>query len=294
MRYSCKVCGEIIDSTASFCPYCGSPCNKEQAVWIDISDDPSAQTPVITDTNNPRKILLIIAACIFSVTAILLILFLLRTGRNHLIPVTPSTTSSSETVAASFPEIASSSESSSIDEISDIESIDSADTDEPLTAQTTLTAPNDLDNYHEISFQSGRASSILERVNELYHYEPERAFDGDSVTSWQEGNKKTDGQGEWLELSTGHACKIKYMTLYLGNWRDKNRYEGNNRPTELQIDIGDETFTLQFDDVMKPHYVIFSKPVYASKIRFTFKKVKIGTNGDNDCCISEVRAFGPA
>ena len=305
MHYTCKVCGEVINTPSSFCPYCGSPCIIEQSDMIDITDESNSQTSFVTDANKPSNTLRIIIACVFSISAILIILFLLIRRRNSPISVTPFTTSSSEivassfpetvpseTVASSFPEIASSSEFSSIDDVSVIESIDATASDEPLTAQTTLTAPDDLDNYHEISFRSGNASSILDRVNELYHYEPERAFDGDTVTSWQEGNKKTDGQGEWLELSTGNPCNIKYITLYLGNWRDKKRYEGNNRPTELQIDIGDKTFLLQFDDVMKPHYVIFSKPVIVSRIRFTFTKIKVGTNGDHDCCISEVRAFG--
>lgn len=162
---------------------------------------------------------------------------------------------------------------------------------EVLSAYVSLTPPDDVENYHRVLFTSGNASSVLDRVNDLYHYEPSRAFDGDQITSWQEGNKKSDGQGEWLELYFKERKSVKYITICLGNWRDSERYKSNNRPKEMQIRLGEMTFTVQFTDVMKPQYITFSEPVEADYIRFIITDVVVGTNGAHDCCISEVYAY---
>ena len=270
MQIRCKVCGETVVDTALFCPYCGAPIKKRGS--------------------KPNNVPLI--ACICSLCFIIIIGSLIQIFRQH----TPVTDTSSGTSPAAHSADTNSSKAVSLDTSSDTayakESVTSTSGNvTALTAEPSLIIPDDINDYHRVSFTSGDASSILERVNELYHYEPSRAFDDDAITSWQEGNKKTDGQGEWLELHMKESKPIKYLTLYLGNWRDSERYEGNNRPAELRISLGDTSFIVRFADVMKPQYVTFSKPIETDSIRFTITDVVVGTNGDHDCCISEVCAY---
>lgn len=273
MKIICKVCDNTYDSSKPVCPYCGNFNSDTSNSWNIDTDDliiPHNGPVKPGSTNNIRLILL---TCVICVSVILC--FVLWIVRNH-------------SSSASDPDPVDSSLSTSS---ADSSCLSKSPEESPLTATVSLTMPESLDNYHKVYFESGDASSILEKVNELYHYEPSRAFDDDTVTSWQEGNKNSDGEGEWLEVHTKEYCQIKYLTLYLGNWRDKNRYDSNNRPTELRIDIGEESVSLTFSDVMKPQYVSFSRPVTANSIRFTIQTVKVGTNKDHDCCISEIRAY---
>ena len=283
MQVTCKVCGESIEDSCQFCPYCGVAHEQVGNAWKDV---PTPIYPTQTDRRTVN-LPLIVGTVVISFTIILGSIFWIIRQKNSQISPAPNPSSESDTVSPA--ESDSDTLSETITPSGEVSSTAGSVTE--LTAKASLTVPGDIDNYHKVSFTSGDSSSVLERVNDLYHYEPSRAFDNDPITSWQEGNKKSDGQKEWLELHMKERKPIKYITLCLGNWRDASRYDGNNRPKELEIKLGGMTFSVQFDDVMKPQYVTFSKPIEADSIRFTITDVVVGTNGDHDCCISEVYAY---
>lgn len=293
MQVTCKVCGESIDDSCQFCPYCGVAHEQVGSEWNNVPTPPITTDGTDRDVRRSVNIPLIVGAVVISFTVILgSIFWIIRQKNSQAIPVLDpspaSDTASPASDTVSPTESDSDALSGTLTPSGEVSSTGSATA---LTAEVSLTMPDDIDNYHKVSFTSGDSSSVLERVNDLYHYEPSRAFDNDPITSWQEGNKKTDGQGEWLELHMNERKPIKYITLCLGNWRDAARYASNNRPTELNIKLGGKIFAVKFEDVMKPHYVTFSKPVEADSIRFTIAEVVVGTNGDHDCCISEVYAY---
>lgn len=287
MQVTCKVCGESIDDSCQFCPYCGVAHEQVGSEWNNVPTPPIKIDGTDRDARRSVNIPLIVGAVVISFTVILgSIFWIIRQKNSQVIPV-PDPSPASDTVSPT--ESDSDALSGTLTPSGEVSSTTGSAT--ALTAEVSLTMPDDIDNYHKVSFTSGDSSSVLERVNDLYHYEPSRAFDNDPITSWQEGNKKTDGQGEWLELHMNERKPIKYITLCLGNWRDAARYASNNRPTELNIKLSGKIFAVKFEDVMKPHYVTFSKPVEADSIRFTIAEVVVGTNGDHDCCISEVYAY---
>ena len=287
MQVTCKVCGESIDDSCQFCPYCGVAHEQVGSGWNNVPTPPIKIDGTDRDARRSVNIPLIVGTVVISFTVILgSIFWIIRQKNSQVIPV-PDPSPASDTVSPT--ESDSDALSGTLTPSGEVSSTTGSAT--ALTAEVSLTMPDDIDNYHKVSFTSGDSSSVLERVNDLYHYEPSRAFDNDPITSWQEGNKKTDGQGEWLELHMNERKPIKYITLCLGNWRDAARYASNNRPTELNIKLSGKIFAVKFEDVMKPHYVTFSKPVEADSIRFTIAEVVVGTNGDHDCCISEVYAY---
>lgn len=270
MKVICKECGEQFDDSVSFCPYCGIPLEKGSNKFPDTRDK--------KNTFDTKYTPLIAGICFLSLVAILGCFFWVLRQYHSVTDAASATSPAANDTVSSM--------AATVNSVSS-----TANNAAELTAKTSLTMPNDIDNYHKVSFSSGDASSVLERVNDLYHYEPGRACDNDPVTSWQEGNKNSDGQNEWLELHLEESRPIKYIALCLGNWRDISRYEGNNRPTEMRITLGGTSFTVQFADVMERQYITFSEPVETDSIRFTITDVVVGTNGDHDCCISEVTAY---
>lgn len=280
MQVICKVCGASIEGSSQYCPYCGAAYENVKETWNDIPDPMDKKYEPTQNVRRSINIPLIACAGLISFAIILgSIIWILR--QYNSVKNTSGDTSFTISAADNISGITDTTEV-----VSSTEGGVTA-----LIAEVSLTVPDDLDTYHKVSFISGDASSVLERVNELYHYEPSRAFDGDQITSWQEGNKTSDGQGEWLELHMNGKRPIKYITLCLGNWRDSKRYESNNRPREMQIRLGGMTYTVHFSDIMKPQYVTFSKPVETDSIRFIITDVVVGSNGDHDCCISEVYAY---
>lgn len=144
--------------------------------------------------------------------------------------------------------------------------------------------------YETLTFTTAYASSTLEPESSEYHYEPFRAIDGDLITSWQEG-APGDGTGEKLTLSFEKPEPVKYLCLYVGNWRDSERFYNNNRPATMTIEIGDGEYEVSFKDEMSRWYVVFDEPVETKMITFRADTVYNGATS-SDLCISEVFAYG--
>ncbi len=146
-------------------------------------------------------------------------------------------------------------------------------------------------NYKKLVFaEEAKATSVLDPESSEIYYDPERAIDGDIITSWQEG-ADGDGSGESLTVIFTQIETVNYICLYPGNWRDTERFYNNNRPKTMLISAGGAEYEVSFPDGMICWYIVFSNPIETDKITFQTTSVYRGTVS-NDLCISEVIAYG--
>lgn len=164
-------------------------------------------------------------------------------------------------------------------------------------------ALNKISNkYKWIRFDNANASSELPSEYDsatgiTYYHGAENAIDGTLRYSWQEG-ATGNGVDEVLTLGFNREKKIKFLALYLGNWReDKDMYNVNYIPSILDLYVNGEYIdSLHFNLEKEVHYVVFDDMVNIKEISLSIKESKPG-KGDNlnaDCCIAEVCAFGKA
>lgn len=156
--------------------------------------------------------------------------------------------------------------------------------------------------YKWIRFDNAKASSELPSEYDsttgiTYYHGAENAIDGTLRYSWQEG-AVGNGVDEVLTLAFNRENKIKFLALYLGNWReDKDMYNVNYIPSILDLYVnGEYVDSLHFNLEKEVHYVVFDDMVNIKEISLSIKESKPG-KGDNlnaDCCIAEVCAFGKA
>ena len=145
------------------------------------------------------------------------------------------------------------------------------------------------DNGYLLFVDSAEGSSELVQSDPTINNSPIRAFDGDVASSWQEG---ADGFGEGQSITArfNEPVSVACMKLRLGNWKSEEAYQRNGRPQTLQIDLGGQSYTIEFPDEMKEHYVVFSEPMpNVDSVVFT-----IGQTYNSyfpDCCISEIEFF---
>lgn len=116
------------------------------------------------------------------------------------------------------------------------------------------------------------------------------AFDGQSVTSWQEG-VDGDGIGEYVGISFDREYQVEVITLLLGNHRSDSWYVKNNTPKTLTINLSGQVFQVTFPKEKTEFAVVLSSPVAASDIRLTIDSVYSGTEY-TDTIIAEVGVYG--
>lgn len=116
------------------------------------------------------------------------------------------------------------------------------------------------------------------------------AFDGDNVTSWQEG-VEGDGRGEYVGVSFDREYQVEAVTFVLGNHRRDDLYIRNNVPRTLAINLDGQVFEVTFPKEMLEQVVVFSRPVPASSIRVTIQDVYPGTEY-TDTVIAEIGVYG--
>ena len=118
-------------------------------------------------------------------------------------------------------------------------------------------------------------------------------LDGKDETSWQEGVDGV-GIGEQLTFQFNKECKVRYLSLKLGNWRNSDYYWKNNRPRTLEITTNNgTTATITFPDEQKECWVEFSEDCPASDINIMIKDVYEGTSSKwNDTCIAGIEFYG--
>lgn len=146
----------------------------------------------------------------------------------------------------------------------------------------------DFSKYKKISVVSAEQSSMA--YSENYDYSANSAADGDISTSWQEGLDGL-GEGAGIKLSFDKPHKIRYMVLYLGNWRSDSMWDQNARPACLTINLGDnQNKNVDFSDEKKAFCLSFDEPVEASFVSLYIHKAYGGSRW-NDNCISEVEFY---
>lgn len=151
-----------------------------------------------------------------------------------------------------------------------------------------VSEPGDFEDYYKLSVKDASASSVISQ--EGTDNGAKKAVDGNEKTSWQEG-VSGDGIGESLHLELEKPYHIKYMSFKLGNWNSAEYYDGNNRPKELELTVGDVTQTITFPDGKTEYWVEFSEECLASKVDVVIGSVYEGSQWD-DTCIAEIGVYG--
>lgn len=146
----------------------------------------------------------------------------------------------------------------------------------------------DFSSKPKYNFIDASASSVVSQAG--YDNSAMVAVDGLLETSWQEG-VSGNGEGQYLEIYLDNEHPVKYLVLYLGNWRSYDWFYDNNRPQSLTIQIGDYTTTQEFADGQIIHCIELSQPIQASRVRLTINSVYGGRDWQ-DTCIAEVMAYG--
>lgn len=159
-----------------------------------------------------------------------------------------------------------------------------------ITARLTA-SPSSLSSYGKLSVQNASATSVVDQ--EGHDNSANMVLDGKDETSWQEGVDGV-GIGEQLTFQFNKECKVRYLSLKLGNWRNSDYYWKNNRPRTLEITTNNgTTATVTFPDEQKECWVEFSEDCPASDINIMIKDVYEGTSSKwNDTCIAGVEFYG--
>ena len=134
------------------------------------------------------------------------------------------------------------------------------------------------------------ASSYIVQTDSQIDNSAWSAFDGDNVTSWQEG-VEGNGNGEYIGISFDREYQVEAITFLLGNHRRDDLYIRNNVPKTLTINLDGQLFEVTFPKEMLEQVVEFSKPVPASSIRVTIQDVYPGTEY-TDTVIAEIEVYG--
>lgn len=153
-----------------------------------------------------------------------------------------------------------------------------------------LVNPDEIDfsKYQKIIPVSTEQNSIKE--SDTYDYSAKSAVDGDSSTSWQE-NEDSTGETTGIQINFDKSHKVRYLVLYLGNWRSDQLWEYNARPKTLTIQIGDsQKKEVEFSNDKKKFCLFFEEPIDASYISMHIAASYEGSRW-NDNGISEVEIY---
>lgn len=139
---------------------------------------------------------------------------------------------------------------------------DNTDTlDEIKTTYTRITEKQVTNSY---------ASTTIEQ--DLVVNKPIFVFDNNDTTNWQEG-ASGPGIGEYIDFNFDKAYPVEYMTFKLGNWKTEEYYNGNYRPKTLQINSGNNQWSITFADAKQEFLVQLNPEVNMNNIRITIQDV---------------------
>lgn len=146
----------------------------------------------------------------------------------------------------------------------------------------------DFSQYQKIVPVSTEQNSI--KQSDTYDYSAQSTVDGDISTSWQE-NENGTGETTGIQLNFDGNHKVRYLVLYLGNWRSDQLWEYNARPKNLTIQVGDsQTKDVEFSNEKKKFCLSFEEPLDASHISIYITSAYEGSRWD-DNGISEVEVY---
>lgn len=175
-------------------------------------------------------------------------------------------------------------------EVDETEKQDAAQEETPKQERFQLVNPDEIDfsQYQKVVPVSTEQNSIKE--SDTYDYSAQSAVDGDSSTSWQE-NEENTGETTGIRINFDGNHKVRYLVLYLGNWRSDQLWEYSARPKTLTIQVGDnETKDIEFSDEKKKFCLSFEEPIDASYISMYIADSYEGSRW-NDNGISEVEIY---
>ena len=138
--------------------------------------------------------------------------------------------------------------------------------------------------------QPASAQADSQKQSEEEDYSGSRLIDGDQATSWQEGEEGT-GEGKGVTISLEGSHQVRYLVLYLGNWKSDELWRYNARPQSLAIQVGEaEEEILEFPNEKKVFYLALQEPVEASEIKIRIQSSYEGERWE-DNCISEIEVY---
>lgn len=302
----CPNCGTKLDDYAKFCPNCGTNVqadtiksemndNREYAMNEQLENDNDysgyEELDLEDDEKKGSKMPLII------ILVIVIIGILVGVGAYMLVNHNAKKESPQKT--EEIVEDLAEKEDKKPEEETEKEGEDEAETKteevkkaDPSEITARLTAsPSSLSSYGKLSVQNASATSVVDQ--EGHDNSANMVLDGKDETSWQEGVDGV-GIGEQLTFQFNKECKVRYLSLKLGNWRSSDYYWKNNRPRTLEITTNNgTTATVTFPDEQKECWVEFSEDCPASDINIIIKDVYEGTSSKwNDTCIAGIEFYG--
>jgi cytoskeletal protein RodZ len=300
----CPNCGRKLDDHAKFCPNCGTnvqddvtkpEMNDNQGYEMNEqleNDDYSgyADLDLEDDEKKGSKMPLII------ILVIVIVGILVGVGAYMLVNHNAKKESSQKT--EEIVEDSAEKEDKKSEEETEKEEDEAETKTEEVkkTAPSEITArltasPSGLSSYGKLSVQNASATSVVDQ--EGHDNSANMVLDGKDETSWQEGVDGV-GIGEQLTFQFNKECKVRYLSLKLGNWRNSDYYWKNNRPRTLEITTNNgTTATVTFPDEQKECWVEFSEDCPASDINIMIKDVYEGTSSKwNDTCIAGIEFYG--
>lgn len=269
----CRNCGAKNDEGDLFCAECGMPME-------DIAPPEGEQKPV------PKKksvVPLILGLIIVAV--LLCVIFFIWSNANR-----GDKAAEVQDAEVQDTEVQKEAAEAEADE-ADAEELEKETAEEEAVelSMSVLGQAPDLTGYIKAGIESAGASSEYYQAG--YDNSAMAAFDGIESTSWQE-DASGSGIGEWIRGKFNMQYSVKYIGLKLGNWRDDDRFWGNNRPIELEISVGGYSQLVSFSDEKKEQWVELSKPCDASDITITIRNVNRGNNTAwDEGCISEIEVY---
>ncbi|HHO49415.1 MAG TPA: hypothetical protein ENK18_00755 [Deltaproteobacteria bacterium] len=138
-----------------------------------------------------------------------------------------------------------------------------------------------------IEVKSVSASSEYPSDNDGAYY-PAQAADGVRDTMWCEGDRSSDGVGEWVEFDLGSSTQVSGMKICAGMCASMAIHKKGNAPTQATVMFADgASEQISLKDFPLPQKVQFSTPHTTDKVKVRIDAVRKGTEYD-DACISEV------
>jgi len=138
-----------------------------------------------------------------------------------------------------------------------------------------------------VGVKSATASSEFPADHEG-RYDPSQAVDGLKDTMWCEGDKESEGIGEWVEFELAETATISSMKVCPGMCASLSIHKTGNMPSRIALEFGDgATQTVDLKDLPLDQPVRFAAPHRTDKVKMKIEAVRKGTKYD-DTCLSEI------
>lgn len=303
-RMFCPKCGNQVKDNAKFCPKCGTMIKERPQQKGEEESLPPKQTENEKKGKGPI-ILLFIIVLIFLIAAV--IMFVGYLGKRGEKDIKLSTSLESVDDRADETDIIFEADTLGVENRGEEET---AEPDSTAVAAAVPSAGGMSETPMQITWdviyssnmnfnglqkvpvmkENVTQSSSVVQENSKIDNTGWSAFDGQSITSWQEG-VDGDGIGEYISAQFDRVYQVKAITFLLGNHRSEDWYVKNNRPKSLELNLGGNSYSVDFPDEMKEFAVVFSSPVLSSDVTITIKSVYNGTEY-TDTVISEIGIYG--